>query len=275
MCFIFDTISYMKHATVKAVKTNEMVPPTKTGAARNARKTLKPEALEPLKKSEAKVERNPNISKNKQSKKTTDAPAAVQKVKRQLKIAPVLPEIELAAEITKTKILKIEPPVIAAKNKQMKKAKSSSGKDPEKKQSETAKPSAEQLKIDTDDAKTVTATAPRKSKPKKVKPIGAAIFRGKKERYGFQVYPLDAEFEDVSAIYVISKRKIDKQKRGHHALVCIGQTDSILGEIKRHKNKCIKKHNANVISILLEENEKKRLRIEEDLKSAHAIACGI
>ena len=78
----------------------------------------------------------------------------------------------------------------------------------------------------------------------------------------------------VSGIYVISKRKTDRNKRAHHALVCIGQTDSVAGEIKRHAKKCIKKYQANVISILPERSEKKRLKIEEDLKSAHSIACG-
>ena len=114
----------------------------------------------------------------------------------------------------------------------------------------------------------------RKPKKKKAKPIGSAIFRGKKERYDFEVFPIDAELEDVSAIYVISKRKTDKLKKGHHALVCIGQTESVLGEIKRHKKgKCVKKYQANVISILPEENEKKRLRIETDLKAAHTVVC--
>ncbi len=117
---------------------------------------------------------------------------------------------------------------------------------------------------------------PPKLKKKKAKPICAAVFRGKKDRYGFEVFPLDAEFEDVSAIYVISKRKIDKRKKGHHALVCIGQTESLLGEIKRHKQgKCVKKYQANVISILPEENEKKRLRIETDLKAAHTVVCNL
>jgi hypothetical protein len=132
-------------------------------------------------------------------------------------------------------------------------------------------------------AKTVKAieievvNLPVEKKPvkKKNKSIGSAIFRGRKDRYDFKVFPLDNDFEDVSAIYVISRRKIDRQKKGHHALVCIGQTDSILGELKRHKNKCIKKHNANVISILPETDEKKRIKIEEDLRAAHAIACNI
>lgn len=125
------------------------------------------------------------------------------------------------------------------------------------------------------------ATAPPfenkiKPKPKKAKPICSAVFRGKKDRYGFEVFPLDAEFEDISAIYVISKRKIDKRKKGHHALVCIGQTESLAGEIKRHKQgKCVKKYQANVISVLPEANEKKRLRIETDLKAAHIIVCNL
>lgn len=114
-----------------------------------------------------------------------------------------------------------------------------------------------------------------KLKRRKIKQIGSAVFRGKKERYDFKVFPLDGIFEDVSAIYVISRRKIDRQKKGHHALVCIGQTDSVLGEIKRHKIKCIKKHNANAISILPEADVRKRLKIEEDLRAAHATACNI
>lgn len=123
--------------------------------------------------------------------------------------------------------------------------------------------------------KTVILPVEKKLKRKKIKPISSAVFRGRKDRYDFKVFPLDTDFEDVSAIYVISRRKIDRQKKGHHALVCIGQTDSVLGEIKRHKIKCIKKHNANVISILPEADVKKRLKIEEDLRAAHAVACNI
>jgi hypothetical protein len=117
-------------------------------------------------------------------------------------------------------------------------------------------------------------TIASKLKKKKAKAIGAAVFRGKKERYDFEVFPIDGEFEDVSAIYIISKRKIDKRKRAHHALVCIGQTDSLVAELKKHrKGKCVKKFAANSISLLREANEKQRLKIETDLKAAHAIPC--
>jgi hypothetical protein len=115
-----------------------------------------------------------------------------------------------------------------------------------------------------------------KSKPKKAKPISSAVFRGKKDRYDFNVFALDETFEAVPAVYIISKRKTDRLKKGHHALICIGETDSICDEIKRHrKGKCVKKHDANVISILPETNEKKRLKIETDLKAAHAVVCNL
>jgi hypothetical protein len=109
---------------------------------------------------------------------------------------------------------------------------------------------------------------------KKIKPIGSAVVRGKNGRYDFEVFSLDAELKDGSAIYLISKRITDKSGRGHHKFVCIGQTESLLGDIKKHKkDKCIKQHKANVVCLLREENETNRLKIETDLRQAHTIAC--
>jgi hypothetical protein len=110
----------------------------------------------------------------------------------------------------------------------------------------------------------------RKKSPK----ISEAIFRGKKSLYSFEVFPLAAEIEETSAIYVITKRKTDKSGKAHHAFVCIGQTDSILGELKKHrKGKCVKQNAANVVCLLKESDEKNRERIEADLKAAHATVC--
>jgi len=118
------------------------------------------------------------------------------------------------------------------------------------------------------------AARPVKPKNKKAKPISSAVFRGKKNRYDFKVFALNETFEAIPAVYIISKRKIDRLKKGHHALICIGATDSIFDEIKKHrKGKCVKKHQANVVSILPEANEKIRLKIETDLKAAHSVAC--
>ncbi|HVE57243.1 MAG TPA: hypothetical protein VNB22_10475 [Pyrinomonadaceae bacterium] len=117
---------------------------------------------------------------------------------------------------------------------------------------------------------------PMKPKPvkKKIKPIGSAVVRGKNGRYDFEIFPLDAEIKDGSAIYVISKRITDKGGRGHHKFVCIGQTESLLGEIKKHKkDKCIKHYKANVICLLREDSETNRVKIETDLREAHTIFC--
>jgi len=117
---------------------------------------------------------------------------------------------------------------------------------------------------------------PLKPKNKKARPISSAVFRGKKEQYDFKVFALNEKFEPIPAVYIISKRKMDKRKKGHHALICIGETVSISDEIKRHrKGKCVKKHAANVISILPEADEKTRLKIETDLKAAHTVACNL
>lgn len=113
-----------------------------------------------------------------------------------------------------------------------------------------------------------------KAKKKKSQKVSEAVFRGKKNLYNFEVFPLGAEFEDAAAIYVISKRITDKSGKGHHKFVCIGQTESVLLDIKKHtKGKCIKQNKANVICILADANEKNRQRIEADLRESHFIVC--
>ena len=102
--------------------------------------------------------------------------------------------------------------------------------------------------------------------------IGEATFRGKKTPYNFEVYPLNIEFNEVPAVYVISRRKVDKHGRAHHAIVHVGQTESLAAEVKtQRKGKYLKQYQANVVSVLLSESEKSRAAIEADLKSACAL----
>ncbi len=140
------------------------------------------------------------------------------------------------------------------------------------KPAESAAPIAAEEKI----AEMVEPKRAAKPKVKKAKPISSAIFRGKKARYEFNVFAINELFEPIPAVYIISRRKTDKSKRSHHALICIGETTSIFDEIKRHqKSKCVKNHGANVVSILPEADEKIRLKIETDLKAAHSHTCGL
>jgi hypothetical protein len=117
---------------------------------------------------------------------------------------------------------------------------------------------------------------PKKVRKKPLRPIGTAVFRGKKSLYDFKVFNLSETFEPIQAVFIISKRITDKRKRGHHSLICIGQTSSVIDEIKKHrKNRCLQKNAANTISILREESEEKRLKIADDLRAAHSISCSL
>lgn len=183
---------------------------------------------------------------------------------------------EISAKVSTT-APKAKKPIVANQTPKLKKTKVDTNIVEKK-----STPKTKQVKSETTNKnpklakKKVEIIVPPIKKPvkKKIKPIGSAVVRGKNGSYDFEVFPLDAELKDGSAIYVISKRITDKRGRGHHKFVCIGQTESLLGDIKKHaKDKCIKQHKANVICLLREENEKHRLKIETDLRQAHSIAC--
>ena len=117
----------------------------------------------------------------------------------------------------------------------------------------------------------IDETKPRR---KIIRAISSAVFRGVESQYDFKVYAINEIPKQEQAIYIISRRVTDRRKRGHHKLVCIGQTDSIRESLKKHKKgNCIKQNAANVICILPEADEQKRQKIEADLKAAHSIAC--
>jgi hypothetical protein len=104
--------------------------------------------------------------------------------------------------------------------------------------------------------------------------ISEAVFRGRNSLYNFEVYPMNVKFNEVPAVYIISRRKIDRHGKGHHFLVCIGQTESLVEDIKKHKRgKCVKQLQADTVSVILEDDEQKRLEVENDIKAAHTIPC--
>ncbi len=205
-----------------------------------------------------------------------EAAVSVQKIELQIKKpAAIAMVINVPAEIQKIKSA-VNVGRINAALKAIEAAQANAADSEKKDKKDKRKLTKLAQKSEIAEANAETPVARKKVKPRVAERIGAAVFRGRKTRYDFQVYPLDFAFENVPAIYVISKRKTDHKKRAHHSLVCIGQTDSILSELQKHtQSKCVKKHEANVISILPEKSEKKRLKIEEDLKAAHQIVCNI
>jgi len=109
---------------------------------------------------------------------------------------------------------------------------------------------------------------------KKLKRISQAVFRGRKSQYSFDVFPITNEIEDAPAVFIFSRRQIDRFGNGHHFVSCIGETDSLLGEVKRHKrNKCVKQNESNVVCVMREENGTRRAAAIEDLKLNRSFAC--
>lgn len=115
----------------------------------------------------------------------------------------------------------------------------------------------------------------QRSPRKKTSKISEAVFRGSRSFYSFEVFPLTAkDIADAPGVFIISRRRMDKFGSGHHNAVCIGETRSILAEIRHHKRaKCVKQTAANVICFLMEERPEERTRLVEDLVASRKFAC--
>src|SRR5688572_13822418 len=112
---------------------------------------------------------------------------------------------------------------------------------------------------------------PRKKRSAK---ISEAVFLGRKGSYTFDVYPLAGEVPDSPAVFVLSRRKVDKAGKASHAASCIGETVSITAELKKHKRaKCVKQNAGNVVCVLTDENEGSRSAVVEDITDARTFSC--
>ena len=82
------------------------------------------------------------------------------------------------------------------------------------------------------------------------------------------------EFPEAAAVFIITRRMVDRNRFAHHASVCIGETESVRSELKKHKRaKCVKYGSANTVCILRESEHDVRGAIIEDLTEAHSYGC--
>ncbi len=92
--------------------------------------------------------------------------------------------------------------------------------------------------------------------------------------YEFTIYTSADNFKAVGGVYCMSKRTVNKEGKGEHATIYIGQTGDLSTRFDdHHKQKCFDKHGANRISIHLVSDKKKREAIEEDLIKAYQPPC--
>ncbi|MFC1580641.1 hypothetical protein ACFL4N_06970 [Thermodesulfobacteriota bacterium] len=84
--------------------------------------------------------------------------------------------------------------------------------------------------------------------------------------YRFGVFPLDAHFRNMGAVYVFSHRTLDSTGKETHAPVYIGQTGELSAGLFNHKNRSdIKENEANCLCIHIDWDEMLRAKIEKDL----------
>lgn len=104
--------------------------------------------------------------------------------------------------------------------------------------------------------------------------IADATFKGKTGTYQFEVYSNDTGFNAVGAVYIFTKRSVDSAGKGSHALLYIGQTDSLSNRIPNHEKwPCVRKNGGNCICVHRDDDEASRLRKEADLLAANDTPC--
>ena len=112
-----------------------------------------------------------------------------------------------------------------------------------------------------------------KQRSRKSLKITDSVVRGEKDYYEFEVFPIATEFEAQPAVYIFSRRKIDKSGRGHQKFLRIGQTASLAGDFAKYKKSFAAQSKANVICVRIEDEENSRSKIEGEVKAAHNISC--
>lgn len=92
--------------------------------------------------------------------------------------------------------------------------------------------------------------------------------------YTFAIYPINTNWKEIGAVYVVTKRTEKPDGGGTHTYIYVGQTDNMNERhSNHHKASCFQRHNANCIGVLVESNETKRLKIEDDILKRHSWPC--
>jgi len=94
------------------------------------------------------------------------------------------------------------------------------------------------------------------------------------KKYDFEVYSIDTAFNEVAAVYAVTKRYKNSSNEFKHTVIYIGQTDNLKERHdNHHKEECFKRNDANCICVHQDSNEKSRLAKEADLIAAYDPPC--
>ncbi len=105
--------------------------------------------------------------------------------------------------------------------------------------------------------------------------LGSVNFTGKSGSvYTFAAYPAGTTFNDVGAVYFVTKRSPDGQGGYSHKRIYVGQTIDLSTRFdSHHRQDCFEREGANCICVYVESDEEKQLLIEKDLRVAYDPPC--
>ena len=103
--------------------------------------------------------------------------------------------------------------------------------------------------------------------------IAAATFSAGGKEYAFTAYSADSQFNDVSAIYIFTKRTVIDGK-GRHAFLYIGETEELGERISKHEKwPCVVDEGCNCICVHLVTGKQNRQAIESAFLEEHDTPC--
>ena len=93
------------------------------------------------------------------------------------------------------------------------------------------------------------------------------------EEYAFNVYSIDTQFNDISAVYMFTKRTVSNGK-GSHFVLYIGETGELGERIKNHEKwPCVIEQGCNCICVHSVNGKESRKAIETAFLDEHETPC--
>ena len=103
--------------------------------------------------------------------------------------------------------------------------------------------------------------------------IAQATLSAGGEDYTFYVYSTDTSFEDVSAVYIFTKRTVSHNK-GIHSLLYVGETEELGSRIRGHEKwSCVNARGCNCICVHSVSGAQSRRTIEKAFRDEDSPPC--
>ena len=103
--------------------------------------------------------------------------------------------------------------------------------------------------------------------------LADATFSAGGSSYSFTAYSADTSFNDVSAVYIFTKRTMTDGK-GTHSFLYIGETGELGTRIASHEKwHCVNNYDCNCICVHTVDEEQARRDIETSFRNEHATPC--